>query len=160
MNELEAFPDCRALFSRHDGLPGPDCQVLERSVSLTERLLQVAKLPPDLPGDDLLVQQNRRANALFACICRNHSCEPPLAASQLDDETYTTFMRGLLSATDSGERDRREKELVCLSWAGAAVQSHKWAGMEMADGLRCAFDDTTIQAPREMVVRMEAVACK
>ena len=160
MNDLEASPDCRALFSRHDGSPGSDCQALERSVSLTERLAQVAKLPPDLPGDDLLPEQHRRASALFACICRNHSCEPPLATNQLNDETYTTFVRGLLSAADSDQPNRREKELVCLGWAGAVVQSHKWDGMEMADGLRCAFEDTTIQAPLEMVVRIEALACK
>ena len=51
------------------------------------------------------------------------------------------------------------REVTCLAWAAAAVQNYKSAGMELADALRCAFDDETLAPARDFVATTEVIPC-
>jgi hypothetical protein len=149
---LSAEPACRPLFRHETGAPGADCQVLERRLSLGQRLsaVKVSTTPPEPAA--ILAEQTGRAQRLYACVCRKGACQPPSPA--LDDAQYAALV-ARVGATPEGER-----ELTCLSWAAAAVQAHKAGGMTMADALRCAFDDQTLPPAREFVASLEARACR
>jgi len=64
------------------------------------------------------------------------------------------------AAPDPGQRQQRQIELACVSWAAAAVQAHKASGMTMREALRCAFDDETLPAAQETVATLEERPCR
>jgi hypothetical protein len=168
VGELQAAPDCRALFKTDDALLGDDCQQLERKLTLRERLEAITlSRGPTTPGR-IKEAQVVRSRHLFSCLCRGGRCEPPERAVNLkDDALATNFLLGLMQngTPAHGEAPARraadwERELTCLSWAASAVQKHKAGGMEMTDALRCAFDDATIAAAKEYVAALKPRECR
>lgn len=150
---LAAQPECEPLFSRSDGgnEPGPACEQLERELTLDQQLTGlVLHGGPDEPAD-IRLAQTRRAQRLLTCTCRGGGCSVP--ADPLAGEAYAGLLSGL------AEEPARLEELTCLSWAASAVQGHKAAGMEMADAMRCAFDDPAIPAAQVSVATLEDLPC-
>ena len=82
---------------------------------------------------------------------RKGDCKVP--EHPFDNEAYEVEILARASSPEGPE------ELACLGWAASAVQAHKAAGMQMADALRCAFDDSTMQAAQESVAALEDVSC-
>jgi hypothetical protein len=158
MAALEADPACEPLFAGPDRALGADCQALERKTSLRERLDAAGKSHHSSDPGRLVAEQTRRANELFACVCRGGRCSVP--AHPLADEQYASLLTGLLADPKREQAAKNERELACLSWAASATQEHKATGMTMADGLRCAFADTTLSAAREFVAVLEAQPCQ
>jgi hypothetical protein len=67
------------------------------------------------------------------------------------------FLVDLLGKVPSGKEPRDwQKELTCLSWAGAAVQEHKAAGMTVPAALRCAFEDPTLPSAKDYAQSLAA----
>jgi hypothetical protein len=158
MAALEADPACEPLFAEPDRALGADCQALERKTSLRERLDAAGKSHHSSDPERLAAEQTRRAESLFACVCRGGRCTVP--AQPLADESYTALLTGLLAEPKREQAAANERELACLSWAASAIQEHKASGMTMADGLRCAFADTTLSAAREFVAVLELQPCQ
>jgi hypothetical protein len=152
IRKLRDHAACAPLFERTGDRLGPDCKDLEKDLTLSDRVKQLRASATGFDPTDIRKDQAERAARLFACVCRDGSCTPP--ADPLDDEQYAALLGTLMPA-----RDRLE-ELTCLSWAASALQQHKAAGMQMADALRCAFDDGTLPAAREMVSTLEAEPCR
>jgi hypothetical protein len=150
MAELRQAPECRALFERTGERLGPDCQLLERRLTLNQRLEALRRSATGFDPREVKEGQSRRAGNLFACLCRGGACASP--SDPLDSSQYGPVFDRLI------ERDRAH-ELACLSWAASTVQEHKTAGMQMADALRCSFGDSTIQAAKEFVAALEGEAC-
>jgi hypothetical protein len=162
--------DCRRLFES-DAAPGlpsparagprPDCQVLERSLSLVDRLKATGNYRGPDTAEGIKTAQVVRTRRLFACLCRDKRCTSPPAALTLDDDrAYHEFFLNALEQGDPAGRDQWEKELTCLSWAASAVQAHKSAGMTIADALRCGFDDATLPPAKEYVTVLESRSCE
>jgi hypothetical protein len=165
MAGLEAAPACQALFAQagaqspaQPGGPlGADCQALERTTTLRERLDAAGRSHHSSDPARLAAEQTRRAQNLFACVCRDGRCSVP--ARPLADEQYAALLTGLLADPRRERAAANERELACLSWAASVIQEHKATGMTMADGLRCAFADTTLSAAREFVAVLEDEPC-
>jgi hypothetical protein len=160
MAALEADPACQPLFApaaTPERPLGADCQALERTTTLRERLDAAGKSHHSSDPARLAAEQTRRAQNLFACVCRGGRCTVP--ARPLEDEQYSTLVTALLTDPKREQAAKNERELACLSWAASVIQEHKATGMSMADGLRCAFADTTISAAREFVAVLEAEPC-
>lgn len=150
---LAARPECEPMFSRSDGgsEPGPACSELERPLSFDEQLRGLVQSGSSDAPADIKLGQSRRAHRLLTCACRDERCVVP--ADPFEGEAYAGLIERL-----AGEPARLE-ELTCLAWAASAVQGHKAAGMEMADALRCAFDDPTIPAAQVSVATLEDLPC-
>jgi len=148
-------PCCADLFRRSDGSIGPDCQTFERTVSSKERLKMAAESAAPLDETEILADQKRRARSLFACLTgAPPKCPVAEDLMSLDDDAYTA-LQTRVAATPEGET-----ALACLAWAASDMQAHKATGMEMADALRCAFDDPSLAGPREYVASMEVIPCR
>ena len=150
---LAARPECEPLFSRSDGgnEPGPACADLERPLSFDEQLRGLVQSGGSDEPADIELGQRRRAQRLLTCACRDERC--PVPADPFEGEAYAGLLEGLAAEPAQLE------ELTCLAWAASAVQGHKAAGMEMADALRCAFDDPTIPAAQVSVATLEDLPC-
>jgi hypothetical protein len=149
---LAAHPQCEPSFWRSDGSsePGLSCQKLEGELSLDARLNGLLRGGPSDP-EQLLRGQSRRARRLLSCLCRDDACVVP--PDPFKGEAYSELITTLAADPE------RLEELTCLAWAASAVQGHKAAGMEMADALRCAFDDPTIVAAQVSVATLEDLPC-
>jgi len=189
MGTLAEAPECRPLFEADNGPglpsetrvgPRPDCQVLERNLPLVDRLKATVNYRGPATADEIKKGQVVRAHRLFSCLCRGKRCTPPPEAVRLEsDLAYHQFFlqamqagdpdphkrwEPLAGAEDAGKRQDAaragwEAELACLSWAAAAVQAHKAAGMTMADAIRCGFDDATLPPAKDYVAQLEARSC-
>ena len=189
MGTLAEAPECRPLFEVDGGPglpletrvgPRPDCQVLERNLPLGDRLKATVNYRGPATADDIKKSQVLRAHRLFSCLCRGKRCTPPPEAVRLESDLayHQFFLQAMQSGdpdpnkrwdTGGGAEDARkrqdaaragwEAELSCLSWAAAAVQAHKAAGMTMADALRCGFDDATLPPAKDYVAHLEARSC-
>jgi hypothetical protein len=149
-------PCCARIFSRKNGLPGPDCQVLESPVPIWERLKAAAQSSVSADEDDILKEQRRRARALFSCLRPSPDCEVSDELMSLNDYQYTALIEEIDRASGDGATLP-----ACLAWAASAVQAHKaHHEMEFADALRCAFDDPTIPGPTDYLIRLEDVPCR
>jgi hypothetical protein len=150
---LLADPACAPLFRREEvGSLGHDCTALEHPRDTEARLRQAMYWTG--PDDEKSVRTDQREHMkrLLACVCRKPGvCAAEGAAALLDDQAYAAVVSEALRAN--------ARELTCLAWAGGAVQSYKSAGMEVADALRCAFDDDTLAPARDFVATTEVVAC-
>jgi len=150
---LAARSECEALFSRSDGgsEPGPACERLERALTLDQQLTGLVLHGGSDEPEDIKLGQSRRAHRLLTCACRDERCLVP--ADPFQGEAYAALI------TTLGADPGRLEELTCLAWAASAVQGHKAAGMEMADAVRCAFDDPTIAAAQVSVATLEDLPC-
>jgi hypothetical protein len=183
---LKNTPACEALFQPEDGL-ARDCAELEKPTSLTQRLVAVTGSRGPIEPKKIKNDQKKRASKLLACVCRpreggkgedDRYCKAP-AGDVFKDEAYHEAILERLRA-DEGVRRKRVAEaggeaggvkvaeggepdgvdeLACLSWAAAAVQSHKASGMTFSEALRCAFDDRSLPAAQESTASLEARAC-
>jgi hypothetical protein len=128
--------------------------------------------------EKILAEQIARARKLLGCVCRadapgsdqtlkdlcaaaaavpnpfkvGTATDPPLGI-------YTDVLNQRLAA-DGATGNASDVELTCLSWAAAAIEAYKAAGMTMATALRCAFDDTTLPAGQETVASLEVQRCQ
>jgi len=150
MADLRQQPACRALFERAGDRLGPDCQLLERRQTLNQRLAALRKSATGFDPSEIRDGQAQRASHLFDCLCRDGACTSP--RDPLDGAQYGPVFDQLVG-------HQRVQELACLSWAASTVQAHKTAGMQMADALRCSFEDSTIQAAKEIVATLEGESC-
>jgi hypothetical protein len=150
---LAAHASCRELFTRADGsgTAGPPCAELERPLSFDEKLEGLLTYGGPSRPTKIKELQERRAKKLLSCLCRNGDCKVP--EHPLHDEAYEAEIMARAQSPDGPE------ELACLGWAASAVQAHKAAGMQIADALRCAFDDPTMHAALESVAVLEEVSC-
>jgi hypothetical protein len=162
MARLEREPDCRPLFQPADRLLAPDCQELERPMTLSQRLEALSRSQGPTSPAGIKAAQVVRTRHLLSCLCRGGSCQPPPGAMDLtDDEQYVAFLVERLRAGSAARpREQWEQELTCLSWAASAIQQHKAAGMGMADALRCAFDDGTLAAAKDYVATLKRGECR
>jgi hypothetical protein len=147
-------PCCANLFRRSDGAIGPDCQAFERTVSMKDRSRAAFEAAAPADEKEILAEQRRRARSLFACLAPAPGCPVSDDLISLDDDTYTAFLKRVSAAPEG------EKALACLAWAASTMQAHKGTGMEFADALRCAFDDSTVAGPIEYVASMEVIPCR
>jgi hypothetical protein len=153
MSRLRETPACASLFERSGDPLGPDCQTLERKLSIWDRLRALRASATGFNPSEIKQAQTERASHLFSCLCRDpRDCTVP--QDPLDDLQYAPVLTSLMSKPDKLE------ELVCLSWAASALQEHKAAGMQMADALRCAFEDEAIPAAKELVATLEVETCR
>ena len=100
---------------------------------------------------------------LLTCLCRGGRCPGfrPDDDTLLQNARYQTVLESMMSsAPDEAERRAGQTELVCVSWAAAAVQAHKASGMTMREALRCAYDDETLPAAQETVATLEERPCR
>ena len=155
MSELRSHKDCAALFRPAEANSlGRDCSDIEHPMNMNDRLQLASRWAG--PGDEEEIQsdQHSRVAALWACVCRDHRCDPNAAVLGLDDDSYFNLVRQELAVSP-----KREQELTCLGWAAAAVQRYKTAGMNLADALRCAFDDNSVAPARDYIARLEVTPC-
>jgi len=176
---LQKDPACRALFRDDERRLAPDCQVLERPLSLTDRLRAIETSVGPTTPEDIRTEQVARSRHLFSCLHRGDPSALPKGVTDLVDDAVQTqflldFMKVKVEVKPTATKEekakaeaeakaaatRREHELTCLAWAASAVQAHKAAGMEMADGLRCGFDDPTLSAAKEYVAVLDTEACR
>jgi len=162
---LAAAPECQGLVASVDTgeEAGATCETLERPLSLEAQVDGIVRHGGPADGDELELAENRRARALLNCVCRpsptskSGIAQPPkecLAREPpLKDERYAQVIESLARDPD------RQTEMACLSWAAAAVQRHKAAGMTMADAIRCAFDDPTLEPAQVTVATAEYEPC-
>ncbi|MEE9384705.1 MAG: hypothetical protein V3V08_14970 [Nannocystaceae bacterium] len=148
VNRWGAQEDCEDLLRREDGAVGEDCASMESQSAIGDRLAGIQSAPD---GDALRESQRIRANQLFACLCRDDRCTPP--EDPMDDDQVARVIQR------ASEQPGGKVELACMGWAAAAVSAHGANGMEMADALRCAFDDLSIQPARRMTTRLGVRAC-
>jgi hypothetical protein len=174
MARLAEAPECAPLFRRQGGEPGPDCRAMEQPTSAADRLRAAARAKVPIEPSAIFDEQKRRAGSLLACICRGNRCDPDTlarATQHLDDQAYTNLIWRLIGAgtleqpelsgaARTPEQEGALRELTCLSWAASAVQAHKGGGMEMADGLRCAFADLSLPPAQEYVAHLERLPCR
>ena len=160
---LKKSAACEPLFAEPT-LPGPDCGALERLLPWDQRVRSLATVRGVFEPAEIRDDQVARAHALLACVCRSdapgagggscqavtHSPDPFL------DAGYAEVMRERIR----GGGEAAEKELVCLSWAAAAVEQYKAAGMTFPTALRCAFDDPVLPAAQESVASLEMHPCR
>ena len=150
--KLLATPACRdALSADADDSPPRDCQVLERPMSLKERLAALASFRGPRDIDDKRRLQQLEARRLLSCICRDGICDP--GKEPLNGEAHAENLRQALSNEERGQ------ELVCLAWAASACQAHKGTGMTLGEALRCAFDDPSMPPERVTVATLESAIC-
>jgi len=159
---LQKEPDCRALFRSDDRRLAADCQDLERPMTLEDRLRAILVSQGPVTPTGIKQEQKTRTRHLFSCLCRRGTCAPPPEALSLDDDRgQMQFLLGLMEkGTPAYSGAEWEQQLTCLSWAASAVQAHKAAGMEISDGLRCAFDDPTMAAAKEYVAALRTESCR
>jgi hypothetical protein len=155
MSELRDHKDCAALFRPAEvNSLGRDCSDIEHPLEIGDRLQQASRWTG--PGDEEEIRANQRSrvSALWSCVCRDRRCNPSSSVLELDDDSYFQLVRQELATSP-----KREQELTCLSWAAAAVQRYKTAGMSFADALRCAFDDDSVAPARDYIARLEVTPC-
>jgi hypothetical protein len=151
---LAADASCRELFTRPGGtvMVGPPCAELQRPLSLQAKLEGLHTYGGPSAPAKIKALQERRAKNLLSCVCRKGDCKVP--DDPFGNEAYEVELMAR-----AGTPEGRE-ELACLGWAASAVQAHKAVGMQMADALRCAFDDPTLRAAQESVAVLEDVPCE
>jgi len=155
MSELRDHKDCAALFRPADANAlGRDCSAIEHPLQINDRVQLAARWTGPGDEEEIRTDQRSRIQALWSCVCRDHRCNPSASALDLDDDGYFKLMRQELAVSAP-----RERELTCLGWAAAAVQQYKTAGMNLADGLRCAFDDDNLAPARDYIARLEVTPC-
>jgi len=155
MSGLRGHPDCAALFRPGEANSlGRDCSDIEHPMEINDRLQLAARWSGPGDEEEIRADQRTRTTALWGCICRDQSCIASPAVLDLDDESYSGLLRQELARSPA-----RERELTCLSWAGAAVQRYKTAGMTFADALRCAFDDDSLAPAHDYIARLEVTPC-
>jgi hypothetical protein len=158
VRDLVRYPDCRPLVS---GAVTPDpaapsCDRLEQVLPAGQRILAVAREKADLSPTAIREQQWNRADLLLACICRATGCTPP--ADSLDERRSGQVLDQIFDT--AAEPNARDRDVVtCLSWAAAAEQRYKAAGMQMEDAVRCAFDDPGLPPPREFIESLDDRRC-
>jgi hypothetical protein len=167
MATLGAAPACQELVDGADAgeALGESCEDLERPLSVDDQIDGIVLHGGPQEVEALKLADDKRARALLDCVCRElppeHGlpADPPPAACQareppLENESYAPAIEAL--ARDP----RRQQEMACLAWAAAAVQQHKAAGMDIADAIRCAFDDPTPPPAQVNVAVAEDVSCQ
>jgi hypothetical protein len=160
MAELRAHPDCAAVFRPAEvNSLGRDCSAIEHPMDVDQRLQLASRWTGPVDEADIEADQRARVKALLGCVCRRdktktETCTPSSSALDLDDESYFNLVREELARSP-----QREQELTCLSWAAAAVQRYKTAGMNFADALRCAFDDDSLAPAHDYIARLEVTPC-
>lgn len=160
MAELRAHPDCAAVFRPAEvNSLGRDCSAIEHPMDVDQRLQLASRWTGPVDEADIEADQRARVKALLGCVCRRdktktETCSPSSSALDLDDESYFNLVREELARSP-----QREQELTCLSWAAAAVQRYKTAGMNFADALRCAFDDDSLAPAHDYIARLEVTPC-
>jgi hypothetical protein len=157
---LADAPACARLFDE-DQAHARDCAVLEQPLELGGKMARLARASVAFEPDDIKDQQRARARRLLGCVCRaqaggGRACAPAEGGDPLDAEAFAALVDARLRAPDPAAAP----ELVCLSWAAAALQAHKATGMTYTEALRCAFDDPTIPAAQELVATLEAGPCQ
>src|SRR6185369_11980985 len=97
--ELELDPACQPLFGRGESAAargqGDDCQALEAATSLGDKLAHAGSSQHSSDPAEIARDQTRRAENLFACLCRGGRCSPP--ARPLDDGQYAALVQRLLA---------------------------------------------------------------
>jgi hypothetical protein len=160
--DIAHAPECQVLVDEPDP-PGADCRSLERPQSVKEKLAAIALSRGSSAPQEIVLDQTHRAQRLLGCLCRGGRC-PGFRADDddiLKDAAYQKVLQSLLAkAPNEAERRARQTELVCVSWAAAAVQAHKASGMTMREALRCAYDDETLPAAQETVATLEERPCR
>jgi hypothetical protein len=151
VGELSLHTECRALLERDGSGGAAECQALEADVPI---LSQLANLKESPSATQLRTAEAIRAKHLFDCLCRDGQCSPSDGADYLDPSVSDA----LLSEVREHSAEART-ELACLAWAAGSLADHAEAGMEMADALRCAFDDHSAQPARIMLTKLEERAC-
>jgi len=153
--ELRAHDACGALFRMAEaGALGRDCSAIENPPSLDGRLQLASRWIGPGDEDEIAADQRRRVRALWSCLCRDERCSPSPEVLELDDEAYFTLVMRELASSPA-----REQELTCLAWAAAAVQRYKFAGMTLADALRCGFDDDSLPPSHDYIAPLEVTPC-
>ena len=152
--DLAADARCRELFTRpgEAGTAGPPCAELERPLTFNAKLQALQTYGGPSRPSKIKHLQERQTKNLLSCLCQNGDCKVP--DHPFENEAYEAEVMARAQSPGGPE------ELACLGWAASAVQAHKASGMQMADALRCAFDDATIQAAQEMVAVLEDVTCE
>lgn len=155
MADLRGHKQCAPLFRLADAASfGRDCSDIEHPLEIDDRLQLATRWTGPGDEEEIRADQRRRIRALFGCVCRDGMCNPVDAALDFDDESYFALVTQELARSQA-----RERELVCLAWASAAVQRYKTAGMNLADALRCAFDDPDLPAAHDYIARLEVTPC-
>ena len=155
MADLRVHKDCAALFRPADANAlGRDCSAIEHPLQINDRVQLAARWTGPGDEDEIRADQHSRIQALWSCVCRDRRCTPSPSSLDLDDDSYFNLIRQELVVSP-----QREQELTCLGWAAAAVQQYKTAGMNLADGLRCAFDDDNLAPARDYIARLEVTPC-
>jgi hypothetical protein len=155
MSELRSHKDCDALFRPAEANSlGRDCSDIEHFMEINDRLQLASRWAGPGDEEEIRADQHTRVAALWSCVCRDHRCTPSAAVLGLDDDSYFSLVRQELAVSP-----KREQELTCLGWAAAAVQRYKTAGMNLADALRCAFDDDGVAPARDYIARLEVTPC-
>jgi hypothetical protein len=157
---LKEAPACEPLL--REPLPGPACSELEHVPSIMERFKATLRHPGIYEPAAILDDQRRRARDLLGCVCRPGA--PGADASRCAtvdhiDPFVGSAYQGVLDDVVALGGPDAEQELVCLSWAAAAVQRYKANGMTFATALRCAFDDRDLSGAEEVVATLEKVKC-
>jgi hypothetical protein len=163
LSRLRKAPACARLFEE-DVPAARDCAIIEEPLELAGRVSRLAQAALAFEPAEIRDQQRARARRLLDCVCRNQSgaasggraCAQAASADPFTGEAFGTMLDERLAVDEPAE----SKELVCLAWAASAVQGHKAQGMTFPEALRCAFDDPTIAAAKELVVSLEASSCQ
>jgi hypothetical protein len=164
IDSLAGYPECRRLMPA-SGSTAPNCLSLERVLSPSTRILAVVSQKVEKSPAAIRQEQWNRADNLLACICRATGCTPPAdslderRSDQILDEIVDAPALSCLGPVDSTDSVRNRNVVTCLSWAAAAVQRYKAAGMQMEEAVRCAFDDPGLEGPREFAVALDAQSC-
>jgi hypothetical protein len=155
MAELRGHKDCATLFRPAEANSlGRDCSAIEHPLAIDDRLQLASRWTGPGDEEEIRADQRRRISALWGCVCRDRRCNPSSSVLDLDDDSYFKLVRQELAASP-----KREQELTCLAWAAGAVQRYKTAGMNLADALRCSFDDDSLAPARDYIARLEVTPC-
>jgi hypothetical protein len=159
--QIARAPECQVLVEEPDP-PGLDCRTLEKNQTVGEKLAAIALARGSTTPEEIVGEQRKRGHRLLACLCRGGRCPSydPADETILAEARYQTILEEMVAkATTPDDKRARQVELACFSWAAAAVQAHKAAGMNMREALRCAFDDETLPAAQETVATLEERPC-
>jgi len=149
---LSTQPACHALLGNGpDAEPARDCQELEQSSSLGQRLRSL--VTSTLPRDSEVRTRFQRLDAerVLGCVCRDGACQT--SRDPLRQDSHWA------SIEEAWAKPERRTELTCLAWAASACQAHKTTGMTLGEALRCAFDDPTLPAEQTVVTALENASC-
>ena len=149
---LRSAPACGDLLHEPPSAASPrECQDAERPVSFWQQVAALRTFTGPRDSKAIDETQQREAEALLSCVCRDNTCafEP----NPLQEDVYVDAIR------KAWAKPARRKELVCLAWAAGAVQLHRGGNMTMAEAIRCAFDAPTLSPERALVATMESETC-